>query len=81
MATLHIFAVGRMSKGHADLRVAPMPDGTLQSMIDEGNELDAIFAPVVVDDSDIGFDLFDYEGEADDLEEARADEDFWRSGC
>lgn len=48
--------------------------------IDLEDTIEAMFAPVVVDDRQLALDLFDYDAEADDLVEARADADFIRYG-
>lgn len=43
--------------------------------------LDAVFAPVAVDDRQLALDLFDYDAEADDYEDYLADVDYFRHGC
>lgn len=45
-----------------------------------GDDLDAVVEVVVVDDSQLSFDLFDYDAEADDLAEDMLDRDFWARG-
>ena len=42
--------------------------------------IDAIFAPVVVDDSESALDLFDYEAEADEYEEDMLDREYHARG-
>ena len=51
----------------------------LQAMM--ADDLDEIVEVVVVDDSQLSFDLFDYDAEADDLEDYLADVEFIRMGC
>ena len=43
--------------------------------------IDAVFATVPVDDRQLALDLFDYDAEADDLIEARADAEYWAQGA
>ena len=45
------------------------------------DDLDAVVEVVVVDDSQLSFDLFDYDAEADDYEDYLADVEFIRNGC
>lgn len=60
-----------------------MSDDQWHAVISQGIDLEdtieAIFAPVVVDDS-IGFDTFDYDEAITELEDARMDEMFWARG-
>lgn len=44
------------------------------------DDLDAIFAPVVVDDSQLAFDLFDYAAEAADYEDDMLDREYHARG-
>jgi len=44
------------------------------------DDLDAVVEVVVVEDSQLSFDLFDYDAEADDLADDMADREFWARG-
>lgn len=44
------------------------------------DSIEWIFAPVEVDESQLAFDLFPYDEEAQDLEDDMADRDFWAKG-
>lgn len=46
-----------------------------------GDDLDAVVEVVVVDDSQLSFDLFDYDAEAADYEDAMRDIEWQRTGC
>lgn len=58
-------------------------DGELTTPIElDDADFDVIFGRVAAGDTaTFTLDLFDYEGEADDLVEARYDEEFWAHGC
>jgi len=73
-----ILAVGRIISGEIHFQISPLAnvtDAGLDSFLDEvyGRQ-----APT--DEGARQYDLFDYDAEADDLAEARLDEEFWRSG-
>lgn len=40
-----------------------------------------LFAPVEVDESQLAFDLFDYDGELQELQDGMEEEDWIRRGC
>jgi hypothetical protein len=51
----------------------------IDAEIDMEDTIEALFAPLVVDDSQLS--LFDYDAEVEELIDARMDEDWIRGGC
>ena len=74
-----ILAVGRILNGEIHMRISPLlavDDAAVDALLDEVYGKPGLG----VEDSAATFDLFDYEGEAQDLEDDMADRDFWSKG-
>jgi hypothetical protein len=63
------------------LTVPPVAVTVAPTASDIEATLAAIFAPVPVDDSQLALDLFDYEGELEDLQDDMADREFHGRGA